>query len=501
MRIIMKMKITLMLVAMLSTLNINAFTVETAAGKFGQTIGADTTATSIIVIGELNAADFAFIAQSMSELSTLDLSGAKIVAYTGKAVITEQQAYEADVLPDYALMGSNISTLILPNSLKKIGDGALAATQITSIEIPASVTTIGMGAFSNCDELTAISIPATVTTIGSHAFMGCDQLATVAIAGATEINDATFARCPQLTNVTLPASTTSIGNSAFNGCGNVVTFSFGNKLEFIGSEAFQSTGLAEVDLSACNALDSIGDWAFAHCAALVNVKLPDGLSAIGHGAFFEDSQLSTLTIPSSCTALSDYMLKGTIALDSTAIINSSVEHIGNYSMMGWEQISVFTLPPTVIYIGDNAFEGWTSLERLNAEDLTEVPALGSNVWQGLNQENIKLVVSNNMFNAFEAAEQWTEFDITNSTAIEEIITDDPDSAVTAHFEGFALHLNATNEIAEVKLYDSSGRQYIYETPQSTQFTINTDDWNCRIYILKVRLTDGTSSTLKLARRQ
>lgn len=496
----MKKKFNLILAAMLSAFSVSAFDVITVAGGLEAAIGEDLDATSIAITGEMNAADFEFLNNSMRELSLLDLSGVKIVAYDGVAVITERQSYPADMLPHYALMGSNISTLVLPSGLKVIGDGALADTKLATIEIPATVTTIGMGAFSGCDRLTSIVIPATVTSVGDYAFMGCSALTSVAIAGVSEIGVATFARCDQLSTVSLPAALTGIGNRAFNGCGSLTALTFGTGLKRIGSEAFQSTGLVEVDLSACAALDTIGDWAFAGCDALTRVVLPDNLSSVGRGAFFDDANLAALNIPSSCDTISDYMLKGTVAIDSSSVANSSVDAIGAYALMGWTHVPVFNIPGSVTYIGDNAFEGWSSLYRLCVDNLASVPELGAEVWRGLDQPNIKLVAAVDMVNAFGAAEQWKEFDITNIVSVEEVIGD-AESAIKARFNGFDIEIEASCEIAEVRLFDSSGRQYTYETPCATRYVISTADWSCRLYILNVTLTDGTIGAVKLARWQ
>ena len=59
-----------------------------------------------------------------------------------------------------------------PSGITEIGDYAFAGTQITSVILPRSVTRIGANAFSGCTQLTHVTIPSSVTgiTFGSSAF-------------------------------------------------------------------------------------------------------------------------------------------------------------------------------------------------------------------------------------------------------------------------------------------------------------------------------------------
>ena len=87
--------------------------------------------------------------------------------------------------------GLGITSVIIPNTVKIIGEGAFRQNKLTSVTIPTSVTSIGDRAF-RFNNLTSVIISNSVTSIGEGAFFG-----------------------NHLTNVTIPNSVTSIGNSAF----------------------------------------------------------------------------------------------------------------------------------------------------------------------------------------------------------------------------------------------------------------------------------------------
>ena len=114
----------------------------------------------------------------------------------------------------------NLESIILPNSVTRIGISAFAGCRsLTNITIPNSVTTIEGSAFYDCSSLTNITIPNRVTRIGISVFNGCSSLTNITIPNSvTTIEDSAFNGCSSLTNITIPNSVTFIGDSAFDKC-------------------------------------------------------------------------------------------------------------------------------------------------------------------------------------------------------------------------------------------------------------------------------------------
>ena len=99
------------------------------------------------------------------------------------------------------------------------GSGDILPSYITSIVIPDSVVSIGEGAFAYCSNLISIVIPDSVTSIGSYAFLVCTGLTSIVIPDSvTSIGDYAFENCTGLTSIEIPDSVTSIGFGAFYGC-------------------------------------------------------------------------------------------------------------------------------------------------------------------------------------------------------------------------------------------------------------------------------------------
>lgn len=478
-----------------------ALDVTSTPGNLAEAVGTQTSISSLTVKGRINAADFEFIADKLPALRSLDLSNATVSAYEGDALITSAHTAPAAEIPPYALAGSQITSIKLPQGITAIGEGAFLSVPLTAIEIPASVKTIGSAAFSGCRSLSNVSIPSTVNSIGSHLFMGCDKLKKATLqATLTTIPAATFADCRLLADVTIPANVTAIDSAAFAGCASLTAIDLGNDLRAIGAAAFRNSGITEIDLSGSSSLDAIGAWAFADCEALASARIPDGVASIGEGAFFNDAALVTTNFPSTADRMENYTYNGAASLDPADISHNGITSIGDYALRGLTQATKFEIPASLESIGDYAMEDWTSLKEMTAYT-NSVPSTGVDVWAGVNQPAVKLYVNTNMQSEFTEAPQWKEFDIVQSTGVsDDIMADGADSGVKAFFSGTDLIVKATTEIDNVRVYDSAARQWVYVEPASEEITIDTAAWNSRIYIVAVVLTDGRTANIKLARR-
>ena len=101
---------------------------------------------------------------------------------------------------------------------------AFSGMEFTSVIIPGSVKTIGDDAFSWNPILENVVMLDGVEEIGMFAFMGCDMLSSVTLANTvTYIGDSAFDSCYSLECIVIPASVEYVGYSAFGYCaGNLV---------------------------------------------------------------------------------------------------------------------------------------------------------------------------------------------------------------------------------------------------------------------------------------
>ena len=157
--------------------------------------------------------------------------------------------YTVTAIGDYAFANyesgvyghSDFTSITLPSTITKIGEGAFQRTGISTITLPSNLTTIGEYAFYHIYNLTSITIPNSVTSIGKGAFSQCWYLQTVNLgSGLTSIPDYCFSGCDMsLTSITIPNQVQTIGDYAFYHCKNLKTAILGFSLTSIGDHAFQ----------------------------------------------------------------------------------------------------------------------------------------------------------------------------------------------------------------------------------------------------------------------
>ncbi len=478
-----------------------AAVLSVAPGELGNTVTISPSETTLTLQGEINASDLHYIATNLKSLHTLDLSKAEIGEHNGARLAANIHYHPAQTLPAYALSGLSVTNLILPATITAIGDGALMSASITSITIPASVHTIGKGAFADCRSLASVTVPATVTSVGSHIFDGCTALKDVTWS-ADHIPASAFAECSNLSNVTLGENVNEIGDYAFAGCTSLSTLVFPSRLTSIGSHAFTKSGLTRVDLTSSDALDTLGSYAFALCPSLSSVSLPDKLKTIGEGAFFDDTDLTDLSLAASLTSLPDVALKGATSItDATGLLPEGISTIGTLAMAGMDNAQAISLPSSLTHIGDNAFEGWYSLSSVDAGALQEIPTLGKDVWFGVSQQDATLLVAEGMEKQYAATPQWKEFRIGRS-AILDVITDGSIAGsphITVTTIDNHLHVTSTSPMASARLYDLEGNLLaVNRDINAIETDIDMAYRHATIFILHVTLCDGNSAAIKLA---
>jgi len=226
-----------------------------------------------------------------------------------------------------AFRGNNrLTGVTIGANIRSIGEQAfLGATNLAHIHIPDSVVYIGAYAFSSNSSLRSIRIPNGVSIIRRNTFANSRLLSEVIFGNnVTTIEDQAFLNCIALTQIVIPDSVTSIGEFSFavehgRYTSSLTSVSFGSGLTTIGFGAFSGNTLLEnVSFNQNSSLTSIESFAFAHCHALANIILPDGLISIAGRAFNDARGLYQIHIPDSVTSI------GAVAFFGTRLYNDTI---------------------------------------------------------------------------------------------------------------------------------------------------------------------------------
>ncbi len=242
----------------------------------------------------------------------------------------EKQCAENDVviIGSVLLRAVNVSgDYTVPDNITYIADWSFyGCKEITSVTIPDNVTGIGVGAFSQCYNLTSVTLPDTIT----------------------KIEYAAFGYCYQLDNVVIPDSVTYIDDNAFSGCEALTNITIPETATYIGTDAFEDTiWLAE--RQAENPLVVVNGTLIDGLAASGDVVIPENVTKIGAYSFWQNENITSVTI------------------------SSGITEIGKYAFNYCINIRSITMADSVKLIGWSAFSECSSLEEISfSKNLTNI---------------------------------------------------------------------------------------------------------------------------------
>lgn len=180
----------------------------------------------------------------------------------GEVTITKYIGTKKDVVIPSTIAGKPVVQVGVDTD--DYTQGAFFNANITSIEIPNSVKRIGNYAFYY-NKLTNVTIPSSVTSIGEFAFSDSGLKNLVLSNGLKTIEESAFAS-NSLVNLDIPSSVT-----------------------LIGARAFQSNAITTLNIP--GSVTSIGEYAFWN-NNLINVELPNSLVNVGNNVFIGNSSLN-----------------------------------------------------------------------------------------------------------------------------------------------------------------------------------------------------------------
>ncbi len=108
---------------------------------------------------------------------------------------------------------------------------------------------------------------------------------------------------------------------------------------------------------------SIGDYAFYDCSDLSSITIPNSVTTIGYEAFRGCSILANIDIPNSVSTVGNLAFADCSSLNSITIPNS-VTSIGNAAFYNCWNLTSVTIPNSVTSIGGDAFVGCSALTSI-----------------------------------------------------------------------------------------------------------------------------------------
>ena len=254
-----------------------------------------------------------------------------------KPVTYKNKKWTVTEIGERALQRVNITEVILPEGITKIGYKAFFKTKsLKIIKFPKSLKAIEQQAFYGSG-LTEVNIPG-ATAIGNAAFLSCTDMTTLKIPNVTFLGTMCFRHCSQLKTVTVPVSA-NIGKSCDASLKDY-------KLLF---DLFKDRN------SKIYYENNSGNVAFGDCYNLTEAILQDGITTVPEAMFSFCGDLKDITIPASVKSVQDDAFRCCFSLTSMNI--PEVESIGNCAFLQcWNLRGDLILSNKVKEIKDLAFD-------------------------------------------------------------------------------------------------------------------------------------------------
>ena len=307
--------------------------------------------------------------------------------------VQSKYRWYSNALP-FAFAGTSIKCVILPKSLKRIGQGIFQnSSSLTEVVMADNISEIGNDAFFRCSALSTITQLSSVKRIGSRAFEDCKKLSfdLLDLSSAIRIDDSAFLFCESIKSVKLADNCESVGQNAFGGCTSLVSINYNPDATTVYSTySFDDTWIDKLPIE--DGIIYMGHTALrlkSDEVHLPNLKFREGTLCIAHN-FAVNRFYKKVELPASLKRIGDKAFycggsgwdgdfyTGIESLElPEGLIEIGKEAFGMY--VSEVEVEDLTIPASVQRIGDQAFYGWIKLKKLQLLGCYEV---GSRVFGG-----------------------------------------------------------------------------------------------------------------------
>ena len=332
-----------------------------------------------------------------------------------------------------------IKELVISEGITEIKDNQFRNfTTIEKIILPSSLKYIGQGAFTNCDIIDSIYYQGTIDEFMNidyydnwnnrlkgvnHIFVFDEnnewkEVEEIIIAeGVKEIKDNEFSAFKELKRVVLPSTIERIGKNAFSGCASLETINLPSSLTYIDSGAFSGCNALKniyyhgtneefMALEFCSwdsnpirfcdnfyMLNDYGEWEI-----VTKIIVPEGTTEIPMEKFYNFNSLKEIYLPSTiksfgwyafeyCNALESVYFSGTIEdwmnIEFNSYLSNPMYYAKHFYMLDenneWKEVEEIVVPEGTEKISE-CFYNFTALKTLKLP--TSLKVIESNTFAG-----------------------------------------------------------------------------------------------------------------------
>lgn len=156
---------------------------------------------------------------------------------------------------------------------------------------------------------------------------------------------------------------TSIGRGAFAGCAFMTSLKIPDSILSIDESAFYScSGLSTINIP--SSVVSIGKGAFQDCTKVKEITIPKNINTLSQAIFYNCTSLEKVSLPDTIAVIGQEAFYGCTAIKNISLPDSVVQ-IDTYAFEGCSGLKNINIPEQCVQIGDYAFEGCSGLENIS----------------------------------------------------------------------------------------------------------------------------------------
>ena len=283
----------------------------------------------------------------------------KVIFEEGYMTIPKEVCYNA----------TNLRTVIMPDEVEVIDEAAFSnCSALAEISFPGALTTLGRSAFEKCVLLEEFEMKQNLTSPAAYVtfypFYGCHLKRIVVDEGVTTINNNIFqGGCSYLEELLLPKSLKKIGNYAFENAVNLKELTIRSNIDGAAYSPFEGSGIERLTFT--SDVTAIPRNMFCNgCRNMVELNIPKSVTSIGNYAFENAVSLKSWTMQGNITGAVSYSPFFGSGLEEIHFGEDVTSIPKNFFANGCTSLKELDIPSRITFVGAEAFEGATSLQRV-----------------------------------------------------------------------------------------------------------------------------------------